>query len=56
MTRPAYGIRIFQGYCRFINWSVAPVDYEREIKTTVGLGITGLILSLALLYKAVFFY
>lgn len=52
--RPESGIKIFQVFCRSINWKVEPIRYDVEVRNTRVLGYIGLVLSLALLYKAFF--
>ncbi|MFH1868565.1 MAG: hypothetical protein ABH843_06300 [Candidatus Omnitrophota bacterium] len=52
--KPELGIKIFQAWCRSINWKVEPIRYDLEIRNTRSLGIFGLVLSIALLYKAFF--
>jgi len=56
LFRPALGIRVFQVFCRYVNWSVEPIDYPLEIKNTRQLGSFGIAVSLLLLFRLIFYW
>ena len=49
LVKPDFGIKIFQAWCRFINWRVEPIDYKGEVFRTRIFGLTLLVLIIVFL-------
>ncbi len=47
-ARPATSIALYQRLMAWFNWRVEPLDAPREVRTTRGLGLVMVILSVAL--------
>lgn len=53
LASPKRCIEIFQAWCRYLNWEVAPINWSKELRNTRILG--GLLIVLGVLIAAVLF-